>query len=79
MWGAIADVGRRQQDLRDATALGLGDDPIEMFAARSSTSYRYGQRRPLTFHETISSTSPMVQHMIIAYRPWYVPYMARWR
>jgi uncharacterized protein YjiS (DUF1127 family) len=35
----LADVGLNRQDLRDATALGLGDDPTEMFAARA------GERR----------------------------------
>lgn len=35
----LADVGLNRQDLRDATALALGDDPTEMFAARA------GERR----------------------------------
>jgi uncharacterized protein YjiS (DUF1127 family) len=31
----LADVGLCRQDLRDATALGLGDDPTAMFAKRA--------------------------------------------
>ena len=35
----LADIGLHRQDLRDATALGLSEDPTEMFAARA------GERR----------------------------------
>jgi uncharacterized protein YjiS (DUF1127 family) len=35
----LADIGLHRQDLRDATALGLGDDPTELFAKRA------GERR----------------------------------
>jgi uncharacterized protein YjiS (DUF1127 family) len=38
----LADVGLCRQDLRDATALGLGDDPTKMFAARAQE--RHGRR-----------------------------------
>ena len=32
----LADIGLRRQDLRDATALSLGDDPTKMLAARAA-------------------------------------------
>jgi uncharacterized protein YjiS (DUF1127 family) len=32
----LADIGLRRQDLRDATAIGLGDDPTKMLAARAA-------------------------------------------
>ena len=39
----LADIGLRRQDLRDATALGLGDDPTKMLAARAAE--RWVRRR----------------------------------
>jgi uncharacterized protein YjiS (DUF1127 family) len=36
----LADVGLCRQDLRDATALRLRDDPTEMFAARAHERHR---------------------------------------
>jgi uncharacterized protein YjiS (DUF1127 family) len=39
----LADVGLSRQDLRDATALGLWDDPTKMFAERARERHR---RRP---------------------------------
>jgi uncharacterized protein YjiS (DUF1127 family) len=40
----LADVGLNRQDLRDATALGLSDDPTDMFATRAGERRR-GRRR----------------------------------
>ena len=31
----LADIGLGRHDLRDATAVGLGDDPTELLAARA--------------------------------------------
>ena len=36
----LADVGLRRQDLRDATAIKLGDDPTEMLAVRAAERRR---------------------------------------
>ena len=36
----LADVGLLRQDLRDASALGFGEDPTAMFAARTAERRR---------------------------------------
>ncbi len=36
----LADVGLRRQDLRDATALSLGEDPTAVLAARAAERWR---------------------------------------
>jgi uncharacterized protein YjiS (DUF1127 family) len=40
----LADVGLNRQDLRDATALGLSDDPTDMFATRAGERRRARRR-----------------------------------
>jgi uncharacterized protein YjiS (DUF1127 family) len=41
----LADVGLYRQDLRDATAVRLGEDPTEMLAARAAERSRGRARR----------------------------------
>ena len=39
----LADIGLRRQDLRDATALSLSEDPTKMLAARAAERWRWGR------------------------------------